>query len=164
LGLAISREIVELHGGCMEFASPVPGTDCGTAVYVSLPLAPKPLVVTVSPDEETVCFLKDKVIEKGYGLLCSDTAHGALEACFSKQPAVFVLDQRITDMDVRDVILQLRENVKTKRLPVIVLGNRKLDHNEVELYRHFGIFYFTLPWREKDLARSLAMAVLGKLR
>ncbi len=164
LGLAISREIVELHGGCMEFASPVPGTDCGTAVYVSLPLAPKPLVVTVSPDEETVCFLKDKVIEKGYGLLCSDTAHGALEACFSKQPAVFVLDQRITDMDVRDVILQLRENVKTKRLPVIVLGNKKLDHNEVELYRHFGIFFFTLPWREKDLARSLAMAVLGKLR
>jgi len=45
-----------------------------------------------------------------------------------------------------------------------VLGLRTLDRNEVELYRHFDIFYFTLPWRENELARSLAMAVLGKLR
>ncbi len=164
LGLAISREIVELHNGSMEFASPVPGTDCGTAVYVSLPLAPKPLVVAVSPDEETAEFLKTKVIDKGYGLLCARSSSEALEACFTKHPAVFVLDHRIVDMDVRDVVLQLRENAKTKRLPVIVLGDRTLERNEVELYRHFGILYTPLPWREKDLARSLAMAVLGKLR
>jgi hypothetical protein len=47
---------------------------------------------------------------------------------------------------------------------VIVLGLKTLERGEVELYRHFGIFYSTLPWREKDLARCLAMAVLGKLR
>ena len=164
LGLAISREIVELHGGSMQFASPVPGTTCGTAVFVSLPLAPKPLVAALSPDAETFAFLQDKIIGKGYGLLCTASAREALDACFSRQPAVFVLDHRITDMDVRDVILQLRENGKTKRLPVIVLGNKTLERNEVELYRHFGIFYCTLPWREKDLTRSLAMAVLGKLR
>ena len=164
LGLAISREIVELHGGSMQFASPVPGTTCGTAVYVSLPLAPKPMVVVVSPDEDTSGFLKDKIIAKGYGLLCTSSAREALAACFTRQPAVFVIDHRITDLDLRDVILQLRENVKTKRMPVIVMGNKRLDRNEVELYRHFGIFYCTLPWREKDLARNLAMAVLGKLR
>ena len=101
---------------------------------------------------------------KGYGLLYTDSAREALEFCFTKQPAVFVIDRRVKDADVRDMILQLRENVKTKRLPVIVLGLQTLDRNEVELYRHFGIFYSTLPWREKDLASSLAMAVLGKLR
>jgi len=164
LGLAISREIIDLHGGSMEFASPVPGAECGTAVYVNLPLAPKPLVVAVSPDPETVAFLKAQVIEKGYGLMCADSAREALAACIEKRPAVFVLDRRVTDMDVRDVILQLREEAKTKRLPVIVMGLRTLERGEVELYRHFGIFYSTLPWREKDLARSLAMAVLGKLR
>ena len=164
LGLAISREIVELHGGSMEFASPVPGTECGTAVYVSLLLGPKPMVVAVSQDAETAAFLREKVVAKGYGLLYTDSAREALEVCFTKQPAVFVIDRRMTDVDVRDMILQLRENVQTKRLPVIVLGLQTLDRNEVELYRHFGIFYSTLPWREKDLASSLAMAVLGKLR
>lgn len=164
LGLAISREIVDLHNGSMEFASPVPGTDCGTAVSVSLPLAPKPTVVAVTEDAETAAFLKASVVEKGYGLLCTESAREALGACFNKQPAVLILDRRITEMDVRDVILQVREDAKTKRLPVIVLGLQTLDRNEVELYRHFGIFYSTLPWREKDLARNLAMAVLGKLR
>ena len=164
LGLAISREIVELHGGSMEFASPVPGTDCGTAVYVSLPLAPAPTVVALSQDAETTEFLKAQIIGKGYGLMLAATAREALDACFTKPSAVFVLDGRITDMDVRDVILQLREEAKTKRLPVIVLGLRTLERNEVELYRHFDIFYSTLPWREKELTRNLAMAVLGKLR
>ena len=164
LGLAISREIVDLHGGSMAFASPVPGTECGTAVYVTLPLAPKPMVIALSTDAETMSFLREKVVAKGYGLLCADSAREALEACFTKRPAVFVLDRRITDMDVRDLILQLRENVQTKRLPVIVLGLQTLERNEVELYRHYGVFYSTLPWREKELARSLAMAVLGKLR
>jgi len=164
LGLAISREIVELHGGSMEFASPVPGTTCGTAVYVSLPLAPKPLVVAYSQDSETSGFLRDRIMEQGYGLLLAVSAKEALEVCLSKQPGVFVLDARIGDMDVREMVLHLREESKTKRLPVIVLGLKTLDRNEVELYRHFDIFYVTLPWREKDLARTLAMAVLGKLR
>jgi PAS domain S-box-containing protein len=164
LGLAISREIVDLHGGSMEFASPVPGTDCGTAVYVCLPMAPKPKVVALSQDAETAALLKSRIDAQGYGLVFTESAKEALEVCFTQQPAVLVLDGRITDMDVRDVVLQLREESKTKRLPVIVLGLRTLDRSEVELYRHFDIFYSTLPWRDKDLARSLAMAVLGKLR
>jgi len=164
LGLAISREIVELHGGSMEFASPVPGTDCGTAVFVSLPLAPKPTVVAFSQDAETAAFLTERIAEQGYGVIFAKSAMEALEVCFTKQPAVFVLDGRISDMDVRDMILQLREENKTKRLPVIVLGLKTLERTEVEFYRNFDIFYSTLPWREKDLAKALAMAVLGKLR
>jgi len=164
LGLAISREIVELHGGTMEFASPVPGTDCGTAVYIGLPLAPKPTVVALSQDAETGAFLKDKIVSQGYGLFFTESPQEALDSCFAKQPAVFVLDGRITGIDVRDMVLQLREDNKTKRLPVIVLGLRTLERTEVELYRHFDIFYSTLPWHEKDLAHALAMAVLGKLR
>jgi PAS domain S-box-containing protein len=164
LGLAISREIVELHGGCMEFASPVPGGDCGTAVYVSLPLAPKPTVVTLSQDAEMSEFLSARIIALGYGLVATASVKEALEFCFSKLPAAFVVDGRITDGDVRDVVLQLREESKTKRLPVIVFGNRTLDRADVELYRHFDIFYSTIPNREDDLTRALAMAVLGKLR
>ncbi len=163
LGLAISREIVELHGGTMEFASPVPGTDCGTAVYVSLPLAPQPMVVALSQDAETSEFLKSRIEEQGYGLFFTAVSREALDACFNRQPSVFVLDSRVSDMDVRDMVLQLREDNKTKRLPVIVLGARALDRTQVELYRHFDVYYAMPPWREKEFARVLAMAVLGKL-
>ncbi len=164
LGLAISREIVELHGGCMEFASPVPGTECGTAVYVSLPLAPKPTVVTLSQDGEATEFLKERINALGYALYAAESAGSALAFCLDKPPAAFVLECRVPGCDVRDVVLQLREAAKTKKLPVIVLGDQALDRAEVELYRNFDIFYSALPLREVDLARVLAMAVLGKLR
>lgn len=164
LGLAISREIVELHGGTMEFASPVPGSDCGTAVYVGLPLAPQPTVAAYSQDAETAAFLGEQIPSLGYGLFWADSARAALEFCLTKQPVVFVLDARIADLDVRDVILQLREDSKAKRLPVVVMGTKRLDRAEVEFYRHFSIFYVSLPWREGDLATTLAYAVLGKLR
>lgn len=164
LGLAISREIIELHGGSMDFASPVPGTDCGTAVYVSLPLAPKPLVVAVTQDADAAAFLKQRITDLGYGMFCAASCQEALDVCFDKPAAVFVLDKRVTDMDVRDVILQLREHVKTKRMPVIAFGLKTLERGELDLYRRFGIYYTTLPWREQELERNLAMAVLGKLR
>lgn len=164
LGLAISREIVELHAGSMEFASPVPGSDCGTAVYVSLPLAPKPTVAVLSQNDEKSVFLRDRIMALGYGLFMTESAKEALAFCFEKQPAAFVLDGRVMNCDVRDVVLQLREENKTKKLPVIVLGCKTLERAEVELYRHFDIYYSTEPNREGDLARALAMAVLGKLR
>ena len=164
LGLAISREIVELHGGQMRFASPVPGTDCGTAVYISLPLAPKPLVVIYSEDPGTRLFLREKVEYRGYRIILAEHADQMMESCLTKRPAVLIFDRRAQAADVREIILRLREEAATKRLPVIVLGNERLGPSEVELYRHFGVFYSTLPWSDFDLSHNLALAVLGKLR
>ena len=164
LGLAISREIVELHGGQIRFASPVPGTDCGTAVYISLPLAPKPLVVIFSEDPETRRFLVEKVEYRGYRIIAPTALDQMMEACLSKRPAVLIFDRRSQTADVREVILSLREESATKRLPVIILGRERLERHEVELYRHFGVFYSTLPWNDYDLSHNLALAVLGKLR
>jgi nitrogen-specific signal transduction histidine kinase len=164
LGLAISREIVELHEGTMSFASPVPGTICGTAVYVELPLAPIPVVAAVSQDTETSDFLKQQIPDLGYALDFRTNAQRTLTACTEQPPALLMVDARITDMNVRDFVMQLRENPKTKRLPIIVFGETAISRADVELYRHFGIFYVTLPWNEPDLRNALAMAVRGKLR
>jgi len=167
LGLAISREIVELHEGTMSFASPVPGTDCGTAVYVTLPLAPKPVVRAISQDAETALFLKRKIRALGYALDFRTDAQKVLAACFEQPPALLVVDARITDINVRDFVMQVRENPKTGRLPIIVFGEKIIARADVEFYRHFGIFYFALPGNNPDtpaIRSALAMAVRGKLR
>ena len=164
LGLAISREIVELHEGAMSFASPVPGTSAGTAVYVELPLAPKPVVVAITQDAETTAFLENKINALGYALDAQTDAKNTLAACIAQPPALLMVDARITGMNVRELVMQLRENPKTKRLPVIVFGETVVARADVELYRHFGVFYSSLPWHEQDLRNALAMAVRGKLR
>ena len=164
LGLAISREIVELHEGTMSFASPVPGTDCGTAVYVELPLAPKPVVIAISQDTEIADFLRRKITDFGYALDFLADARQTLATCFEHPPALLIVDARIADMNVREFMMQLREHAKTKRLPAIVFGETAIARADIELYRHFGIFYSRLPWSDPDLRNALAMAVRGKLR
>ncbi|MCL1921262.1 MAG: ATP-binding protein [Kiritimatiellaeota bacterium] len=164
LGLAISREIVELHEGAMSFASPVPGTSSGTAVYVELPLAPKPIVTALSQEPETAAFLKQRIRALGYALDLQAEARATLAASAEAPPALLIVDARITDMNVRELVMQLREHPKARRLPIIVFGEKAIARADVELYRHFGIFYFALPWREPDLRNALAMAVRGKLR
>lgn len=164
LGLAISREIIELHGGTITFESPVKGTACGTGVYVELPLAPAPLVMALSPDPPTAGFLKEHIQALGYGLSFFEQAEALRKDCFDNPPALLMLDGRITDMDIRELVMQLREKPKTKRLPIIVFAHAILNRSDVELYRQQGIFYFCLPWNETELAKALSMAVRGKLR
>lgn len=164
LGLSISREIVELHGGSLAFTSPVPGTDCGTAVSVRLPLAPKPLVLVYSQDPDLCDTLRERIARLGYAVALAGSAAEALNECWERQPALFILDIRITDTDVRDLVLRLREEPKTKRLPVMVIGCQAWQRNEISLYQNLNLFCVAWPLREQELPRNLALAVLGKLR
>lgn len=164
LGLAISREIIELHGGTITFESPVKGTTCGTGVYIEIPLAQPPLVMALSQDTAVTAFLTEHIQKLGYGLTFFDKASLLRDTCVERPPSLLMLDGRIKDMDVRELVMQLRENPKAKRLPIIVFANAALARADVELYRQYGIFYFSLPWTEADLAKALSMAVRGKLR
>jgi len=164
LGLAISREIVEIHGGRMSFASPVPGTACGTAVYITLPLVEAPLVLAWSQEQAFLDFLQYEIPLRGYALQIASSAGDAIQRTGLVKASVLIIDARISDMDVRDVVMQLRENSATQRLPVIVVGMTRLARADVEFYRNFGIFYHSLPWGANELAHALSMAVRGKLR
>jgi len=164
LGLAISREIIELHGGTITFESPVKGTTCGTAVHVELPLSPPPLILAFSPDVTIRTFLCEHIQKLGYGLTFFEQTKGLEEACVKQSPSLLMLDGRSTEGDIRELLMQLRENQKTKRLPIIVFGTTVLSRSDLELYRQHTIFYFNLPWTEADLAKTLSLAVRGKLR
>ena len=162
LGLAISREIVELHGGKIRFESPVPGTTCGTAVYLNLPLAPKPHVVVYTESGETRGFLETKIGTRGYTLDFAGRDGRVDELCIREKPLGVILDRTSRSLDMREIILRLREDTRTKRLPILVLGEGEINRSEKELYLHVGVIYSPSPWSGEEIAHQLALAALGK--
>ena len=87
-----------------------------------------------------------------------------MESCIEKLPSVLIIDRRNAGFKVGDLIMQIRENLRTKRLPVIEIGDQDLSRNEIQLFRNFSVFYLQLPWSPEQFAHNMALAVLGKLR
>lgn len=165
LGLSISREIVEIHGGTMHFASPVPGTTCGTAVYVELPLTTPPTVIAWSQLADVVGYVSKRIPALGYGFKLAADAADAIRLCKEFPGQHFLLvDARITDLDIRDMIVRIRDISTVQRMPIIVIGVTRQARTDIEFYRNFGIYYHCLPWDDGEFKDALALAVRGKLR
>jgi len=158
LGLSISREIVDLHGGSLTIVSPVPGTDKGTYVAVRLPAAPPPAVLVVTPDAATGAALQQTIGARGYTVLTVATGREAQARCEAQQVDLLLLDLRLPDMDGTELVLLVRNAKRTQRLPVIVLSRDTVARPTIDILQRFGIPILAVPWREGELLNRVAAA------
>ncbi|MFU8779800.1 MAG: ATP-binding protein [Kiritimatiellia bacterium] len=163
LGLAISKEIVELHAGCLRVESPPPGLERGTRIWFRLPVAPVPSVLIVD-DETRVCEkLSRQVAQQGYRVLCASSGEQALQRIEQDVPDVVVLDMSLPDMEGSEVIIRLKGDAATGRIPILAMTGAPLGRNKEDILRNFGISIVSKPWNETELLDGIANAFLGGL-
>ncbi len=162
LGLSISREIVELHGGSLLIESPVPGLDRGTAVHVRLPVTPPPTVLVITAEQpmgETLC---QTIAARGYATCWVPTGREALARCEAQQVDLLVLDLRLPDMDGTELLLRVRADRRTQRLPAIALARDTLVRSKLDVLQRLNIPALPLPWREAEILAKVAAAFAGR--
>ena len=162
LGLSISREIVELHGGTLQIESPVPGMDRGTAVHVRLPAAPPPTVLVVTDEQSMGETLRRAIEARGYAAQRVSTGQEALGRCAAQQVDLLVLDLRLPDMDGTELVLLVRDDRRTQRLPAIVLARETLARPKLDILQRFNIPALAMPWRETEILSRIAAAFSGR--
>ena len=162
LGLSISREIVELHGGALQIESPVPGMDRGTAVHVRLPAASAPAVLVVTDDQPMGEALRQSIEVRGYAAHWVPNGQEALARCAAQQVDLLVLDLRLPDMDGTELLLRVRDDRRTQRLPAIALARETLVRPKLDILQRFNIPVLPMPWREADLLGRVAAAFSGR--
>jgi len=136
LGLAISARLVELHGSKLGIESQ-PGR--GTCFYFSLPLiatAPEqptqtslpkpragkaPRILVVEDNAATGQLIQSQLASSGYETLRCDRPERATELAAEHQPDAITLDLLMKPVHGLEVLLQLKHDPRTSRIPVIVV-------------------------------------------
>ncbi len=162
LGLSISRELVELHGGGIAFASPVPGTDCGTEVSIRLPLAEPPTVMLLTQDSALCSLLQGRIGGSGYRLESRDSARDVIPAFRTLRASALMIDRSLKDVNIQELVLYFRDASETRHVPIVLLDSAPLTPAEVPFYRKLHVFFVLLPLTGRMLENTLAAAVMGE--
>ena len=161
LGLALSREIVELHGGTMEIASPPPNRDRGTRVTVTLPVAQPPVVLVVDDDPAILALAGTQLAGYGYAVERTSAGLAAMQRVKSGGVDAIVLDLVLRDIHGCDVILALKGNAEFRHIPVIAITGATLDDTRLDVLTRFSVPALPKPWQAAELIETLDGALVG---
>lgn len=138
LGLAIAREIVEMHGGRIWAESAGPG--CGSVFHVRLPLAVstelrekpaprkrrqtagKPLrVLFIEDSRDILNLVKTELEQFGYSVLTASDGMTGLETAKRELPDIIISDIKMPGFDGYELIRQVRQTPQLSATPAIAL-------------------------------------------
>ncbi|NJO81033.1 MAG: GAF domain-containing protein [Cyanobacteria bacterium RM1_2_2] len=175
LGLALTKQLVELHNGWIEVESTV---GVGSIFTVKLPiLSPspnKPLlpstsnpdqnqkrVVLVEPNEETASLICDLLLAAGYQVVWILEGASAISQIEVLLPAAVIMSLRLPDINGHHIIRSLRQNPGTKSLKILALTGQlkqseQANSSETDFWKTVGADD-TLPHpiRPEALLRSI---------
>src|SRR6267143_6162155 len=136
LGLAITSRLVELHGGklgiesqpgkgaCFYFSLPLIAIapDQSAQVSRSIPRASKaPRILVIEDNAVTGQLIQSQLTSSGYEALKCERPQRALEMAAEHQPDAITLDLLMQPVHGLEVLLQLKNDPRTSKIPVIVV-------------------------------------------
>jgi two-component system sensor histidine kinase/response regulator len=153
LGLALTKQLVELHGGAIEVNSTV---DVGSTFTVfipiqtqskdestkftyeksnsSLPLHSSSLrgsLVLVEEDEETAMLICDILTVAGLQVVWMIEGSAAVEQIELLQPNAVIVDMRLPGMNGCEIIHQLREKPATENIKILALSANEIPADQI---------------------------------
>jgi len=80
-------------------------------------------VLLIEDEKEVAELYKLKLSIDGYHVITADNGQEGLEKALQEEPELIFLDIKMPGMDGFEVLKKLREDQKTKNIPVVILSN-----------------------------------------
>ncbi|MBF9222691.1 hybrid sensor histidine kinase/response regulator transcription factor [Hymenobacter ruricola] len=192
IGLALTKELVELHGGTIALASEV---DCGTTVTVRLPLAvasgapasapvigrgkavvPPPSLaaesLAVAPaDAPLLLVIEDNadvraylctLLAGSYQLLTAENGAVGVALAVEHLPDLVLTDAMMPRLDGYGVCRALKQDERTSHIPVVLLTAKADLPSKLQGLDTGADAYLTKPFRRDELLAQLRNLVLSR--
>jgi CheY-like chemotaxis protein len=136
LGLAITARLVELHGSklqiesrpgegaCFHFSLPFIAIAQHQPAEISMPMPrahKAPLILVIEDNAATGQLIQSQLASSGYETLRCDHPERAAEMASEHQPDAITLDLLMQPVHGLEVLLRLKNDPRTSKIPVIVV-------------------------------------------
>jgi len=108
-------------------------------------------LLIVEDDLDTSEMLRVYFEAQGYRVVPAYRGQEALDKCRTEQPDLILLDVRLPDFDGFEVGQHLQEDVRTSRLPVIFVTERRARDDRIAGLKLGAIDYITKPFDVQEL-------------
>jgi len=111
----------------------------------------KHTLLIIEDDPDTSEMLRVYFEAQGYKVVTADAGQKGLEKCKTEKPDLILLDVRLPDLDGFEVGRQLQDDVRTSRLPVIFVTERRERDDRIAGLKLGAIDYITKPFDVQEL-------------
>lgn len=121
--------------------------------------------MVVDDSEVNVALLSDILVEEGYRVQTATDGELALHNIRLEPPAIILLDIRMPGIDGYEVCRSLKEDEKTRSIPVIFISGLGEESDKVKAFQVGGVDYLTKPFQvEEVLARVNTHLTLARVK
>lgn len=125
-------------------------------------------------NQETVLIVDDNVdmrvhltsiVEKEYRTVTAENGHDALEKIRQNKPSLILSDIMMPVMDGIELLREIKSNIETSMIPVVLLTARAGEESRIEGYETGADDYLVKPFSSKELiARIRSQIRVSKVR
>ncbi len=174
LGLALVKNIIELHGGSISVTSELGKGSQFTVILpwkkmmqsnlksnVSVSQPPlsikysQALILLAEDNEANILMMSDYLVAQGYKLIFAHNGFEAISIAKEKQPALILMDIQMPEMDGLEATRQIRKEQEIANIPIIALTALTMPGDREKCFAVGVNEYMTKPVNLKKLVNNI---------
>jgi len=108
-------------------------------------------ILIVEDDPDTAEMLSAYFEAQGYSVQTAVSGNDVLAACNEFVPDLIIQDIRLPDIDAYEVVRDLRKNLRTSKVPIIFLTEKKERQDRIAGLELGAVDYLTKPFDMQEL-------------